>query len=62
MKIVNDNNAQRPLLPRRWRVFDQSLNHKTNIWITSRQVAWAWNQRGKPLSNLTPRGTREIKR
>jgi hypothetical protein len=43
-------------------VFDQSLNQKINIWITSRRVASAWNERGKPLSNLTPRGTREIKR
>jgi len=36
-------------------VFDQSLNQKTKIWITSRRVAWAWNERGKPLSNLSPR-------
>jgi hypothetical protein len=43
-------------------VFDQSLNRKINLWVTSRTVAWAWNERGKPLSNLTPRRTREIKR
>jgi hypothetical protein len=43
-------------------VFDQSLNRKINIWITFRQVVGAWNQRGKALSDLTPRGKRETKR
>jgi len=43
-------------------VFDQNLNRRINVWVTSRRVAWAWNERGKPLSNLTPRGTRKVKR
>jgi hypothetical protein len=42
--------------------FDQSLNRKINIWITSRHVAGAWNERGKPLADLTPRGKRATKR
>jgi hypothetical protein len=41
---------------------DQSLNRKINIWITSRRVAGAWNERGKPLADLTPRAKRETKR
>ena len=41
---------------------DQSLNRKINIWVTSRRVAGAWNERGKPLADLTPRGKRETKR
>jgi hypothetical protein len=44
------------------KVFDQSLNRKINIWVTLRQAAGAWNERGKPLSDLKPRATRGIKR
>jgi len=43
-------------------VFDQSLNRKINIWVTFRRIAGAWNERGKPLADLTPRGKRETKR
>jgi hypothetical protein len=42
--------------------YDQSLNRKINIWVTFRRIAGAWNERGKPLADLTPRGKRETKR
>jgi hypothetical protein len=43
-------------------VVDQSLNRRINLWVTFRQVAGAWNERGKALSDLKPRGNRNIKR
>ncbi len=41
---------------------DQNLNRKINIWVTFRRIAGAWNERGKPLADLTPRSKRETKR
>jgi hypothetical protein len=35
-------------------VFDQSHDRKIDIWVTFRSVAGAWNERGKPLSDLKP--------
>jgi hypothetical protein len=43
-------------------VVNQNLDRKIDIWVTFRQVAGAWNERGKPLSNLAPRANRNIKR
>jgi hypothetical protein len=42
-------------------VIDQRLFQKTNTWVTFRSVAGAWNERGKPLSDLTPRGKQAAK-
>jgi hypothetical protein len=43
-------------------VFDETYDRKIDIWVTFRFIAGAWNERGKPLSNLTPRANRNIKR
>jgi hypothetical protein len=42
--------------------FDQSFDPKINIWVTARRIAQPWNERGKPLADLTPRGKSKTKR
>jgi hypothetical protein len=46
-----ENNLQRCYLSN-GRVMDQSLNFKTRVYVTYRQIAAEWSERGKPLSDL----------
>ena len=51
---LSDNSAEQRCFRNDGMVFDQALDKKTDIYTTYREVAGAWNERGKPLSDLKP--------